>query len=942
MMPRFLRLAACALTLLAAALLRATPAPAFAHESSDLKPDPALTFGKLENGMRYIILPNAEPRNRVSVRLIIEAGAFMEKESQRGLAHFLEHMAFKGSPNFPPGTIIEFFQRMGMGFGNDTNAYTGFDQTVYMLELPNGQDATLAEGFRVFADYAGGLLLLPDQIEPERGVIEAEERTRDTVGFRELVAQLGFLYPETLLPQRLPIGLMEVVKTAPREEFVDFYNTWYRPELMTVLVVGDVTADKVEPMLKEALSGVTARAPARPLPDRGRIVPFTGLRTMYRHDAEAPATSVAITATVPYERPPDTAAERLRSLPRNLANAIINRRLSTLAREEKAPFSSGRTGVSDGYNLFRTAEIELTAKPGQWSAALAVAEQELRRALEHGFQESELREMTANFRNSLEQSVRTAATRPSGGLATGLISSVVNRTVFTHPTDNLALLGPALDKVTPADCLAALREVWNVPGRSVIVSGNTQIEGNAEATITAAYEASAAKPVAAPAAIADAKFAYTDFGPAGQVVHREHIADLDITLVRFANGVRLNLKPTAFEAGRIRLSARIGSGKLIEPKTQPGLAWLASNTFTAGGLGKHSSDELRRLLAGRTVGVGFGVGIDAFTLSGQTNRDDLLLQLQLMTAQLTDPGYRPEALRFARQGIDQLYRSFAHTPSGPLSTEVQSLLASGDHRFGMPPQEALMALTLDDVRQWLTPELTAGALELAVVGDFDVEAVIAAVAQTFGTLPPRHERPALDDLRNVHVPAEPFDRTFTIVTEIPKGQVVLYWPTTDGRDVRTARRLNVLGSILSDRLRLKIRNELGGAYSPGAGSSTSEVFPGYGLMYATVTVEPAAAETIREAVVAIGNDLQQQGVTADELERALKPILTGTRDSLRDNGYWLGSVLSRAQEKPEVLDWSRTRLADLESIKPDEISALAREYLAAGRVFRVTVLPAQK
>lgn len=939
MTPRFLRLVACTLTLLAAPLLPAETAPTFAHESSDLRPDPALTFGKLPNGMRYIILPNAEPRERVSLRLIVEAGAFMEKESQRGLAHFLEHMAFKGSPHYPPGTLIEFFQRMGMGFGNDTNAYTGFDQTVYMLELPNGQDATVAEGLRVFADYAGGLLLLPEQIEPERGVIVAEERTRDTVSFRELVSRLGFLFPDTLLPQRLPIGLMEVVRTAPRDEFVDFYDTWYRPELMTVLVVGDVTAAQVEPMIREALAGITARAPARALPDRGRVVPFEGVRARYRHDPESPATAVSIAAVVPHERAPDTTAERLRNLPRNLANAIVNRRLSTLAREENAPFSSGRASVAEGYNLFRTAEIELTAKPGQWQAALAVAEQEIRRALEHGFQEAELREMTANFRNSLEQSVRTAATRPSGALATGLISSVVNRNVFTHPTDNLALLGPALDTVTPADCLAALREVWNAPGRHVSVSGNTVIEGDGEAAVAAAYAAARAKPVAPPAAIADAKFAYTDFGAPGAIVHREHIADLGITLVRFANGVRLNLKVTDFEAGRIRLSARIGSGKLIEPKDQPGLAWLANNTFTAGGLGKHSADELRRLLAGRTVGVGFGVAADAFTLSGQTNRDDLLLQLQLMTAQLMDPGYRPEALRLARQGIDQLYRSFAHTPSGPLNTEVQALLASGDHRFGMPPQAALMALTLEDVRRWLTPELTAGPLELAAVGDLDVEALIAAVAQTFGTLPPRQERPALDDLRQVRIPAEPFDRTFTIVTEIPKGQVVLYWPTTDGRDVRIARRLNVLGSILSDRLRLKIRNELGGAYSPGAGSNTSEVYPGFGLMFATVTVDPVAAVTIREAVVAIGADLHQNGVTADELERALKPILTSTRDSLRDNGYWMGSVLSRAQEKPEVLDWSRTRVPDLESITVDEITALARAYLGSGRVFRVTVLP---
>ncbi|HRI83384.1 MAG TPA: insulinase family protein, partial [Opitutaceae bacterium] len=257
MLSRMFRLTAALIVLGVLPSLRAT-APDFAHAASDLRPDPAARFGALPSGLRYIILPNAEPRERVSLRLIVQAGAFMETESQRGLAHFLEHMAFKGSTHYPPGTLIEFFQRMGMGFGNDTNAYTGFDQTVYMIELPDNGEGSLAEGLRVLADYAGGMLIQDDQLEPERGVIMAEERTRDTVGFRALVAELNFLYPDTLLPHRLPIGLMDVVRTAPREEFVDFYDTWYRPELMTVLVVGDVTPEVIEPLLRSGFEGLTA------------------------------------------------------------------------------------------------------------------------------------------------------------------------------------------------------------------------------------------------------------------------------------------------------------------------------------------------------------------------------------------------------------------------------------------------------------------------------------------------------------------------------------------------------------------------------------------------------------------------------------------------------------------------------------------------------------
>jgi len=939
MMHRFFRLTAGLLMLaLFTAGLRAMPG--FAHEASDLTPDPAAQFGTLPNGLRYIILPNAEPRDRVSLRLVVDAGSFMETESQRGLAHFLEHMAFKGSTHYPPGTLIEFFQRMGMGFGNDSNAYTSFDRTVYMLELPQNDEATLTEGLRIFADYAGGLLIEPDQLEPERGVIVAEERTRDTVSFRALVAEFNFVYADTLLPHRLPIGLMDVVRTAPREEFVDFYDTWYRPELMTVIVVGDVPVERIEPLLRSTFSPLTARTPARAQPDLGSINVFEGLRVRHHLEPEAVATSVAIQTVVPEPRQPDTAAQRLANLPRSIAIGIINRRLSTLAKEESAPFSGGSAGVSSGYDLYRTSSIRLTAKPGRWAESLAVAEQELRRALEHGFQASELREITAIFRNSLEQAVRTAATRRSGNLATALISSITNESVFTHPADNLALLGPALETITLEDCLAALREAWSAPGRYVWVSGNEVIEGDAEAAITAAYTTAQSVAVNPPDTIADEAFAYTDFGPAGEVVHRAHVADLDITLVTFANGVRLNLKPTAFEAGRIRVNVRFGSGKLTEPANQRGLGWLAGNTFTAGGLGRHSSDDLRRILAGRNVGVGFSVGADFFALGGVTTRDDLLLQMQLLTAQLTDPGYRPEAMRQAQQGIAQTYRGFAHTPSGPLNLEVQNLLAGGDPRFGMPPLEEMQRRNLDEVRTWLAGDLAGSALEISLVGDLDVDATIKAVAQTLGALPARSSHPDLTELRALNLPTTPFDQTYHVVTEIPKGLVVLYWKTTDSRDVQLARRLGLLGSVLRDRLRVKIRNEIGGAYSPSAGNSASDAHPGFGWMQASVTVDPEQADQIREVVVQLAADLHRDGVTADELERAKLPQLTSIRESLRDNGYWLGSVVSRAQEKPEVLAWARTRLADVEAITTEELSALARTYLGADQAFRVTILPA--
>src|SRR4051812_5972938 len=263
-MRRIVPLLALALAFLVGPVSAAIPFP---QETSDLKMDPTAKFGTLPNGMRYVVRANKEPKERASFRLLVEAGAVHEKDDQQGLAHFLEHMAFNGSEHYAPGTLIEFFQRMGMNFGGDTNASTWFTRTLYLLELPDTKAATLNEGMKVFSDYAGSLLLKPEEIDKERGIILSEKRTRDSVGYRTSVAMRNFMLDGTAFQKRDVIGTDAVLKTAGRDRFVDFYNAWYRPEVMSVVIIGDIDAKAVVKQLTEAFSPLQPRAPARPQPD---------------------------------------------------------------------------------------------------------------------------------------------------------------------------------------------------------------------------------------------------------------------------------------------------------------------------------------------------------------------------------------------------------------------------------------------------------------------------------------------------------------------------------------------------------------------------------------------------------------------------------------------------------------------------------------------------
>ena len=911
----------------------------FGHADSDLPVDPAVKWGRLENGLRYALLPNHEPKGRASLRFTVAAGSLNELENQRGLAHFLEHMAFNGSKNYPAGTLVEYFQRLGMSFGGDTNAATGFDRTTYVLELPDTKAETFGKAFTLFSDYAGGLLLEPTEIDKERGIILSEKRARDSIGFRQFVGEFEFMLPHTLFIHRIPIGTEEIIRTAQRDQFVDFYNAWYRPELITVVAVGDFDPAAVEPQLIQMLSPLTARAPARPAPDRGTIEPTKDLVARLLSEPEAPNVNVAIQIIQPYAYEPDTASNRLKNLPRSLALSMLNRRFAILAKQDGAPFLSGSVGVTEQFDFFRNASVELSCKPEQWQAALALAEQELRRALEFGFQPSELAEATANLRNNLEQEVRTASTRRSEGLANELTDIILDRNAFTTPATDLALYEPILDQVTPNHCLAALKTVWDEKNaRHLWITGNLKLD-DAENKIVAAYQASRAIAVTPSAVVTDSAFAYTSFGPAGTITKRQEIADLGVTLAEFKNGVRVNLKATDFEAGLIRISVRVGAGRLVEPASQRGLGFLASNLLLLGGLGHHSADELQRLLAGHTVGTNFSVGNDSFVFSASTNRADLALQLQLLCAYLTDPGYRPESIRQIEKNLGPFYAQLAHIVEGPLQTVVPQLLASGDSRFGIPPEADLSARSLDEVKAWLTPEFAHGPLEIAIVGDFDPAATLELVTQTFGALPARAPKPSYDAQRRVALPATPLSVRYTVPTEIQKGIVQLFWPATDNRDVHLARRLNILMNVFEDRLRIKIREQMGGSYSPEAGASLSDTFRGYGVIAAEATVAPDQARTIADAIKAIAADLQQHGVTDEELVRAKQPILTSIKQSNRTNSYWLGTVLASAQEFPEKLEWSRTRLADTESVAAAELTQLARQYLDPAKASEFISVP---
>lgn len=924
------------LSLISHVFAQRTPWP----PETDIPVDPSVVSGQLENGLRFAILRNTEPHDRASIRMLIGAGSLDETDEERGLAHYLEHMAFNGTKKFAADTLVEWFQRNGMSFGGDSNAATGFETTTYMLELPHGDTDTIHEGLEVLRDFADGMLLEESEVEKERGIIFAEKRSRDSVEFRTMMAEFEFVMPGTLPPRRFPIGVDETLEAANAEQLRNFLNRWYRPDNMVVVVVGDIDAAEVKMLVEKHFSSMTAEGSLPQRSDRGAIVPAAQPVAGIHREVEASSVSSSIQVVRPWEREPDSIATRMRDLPLNAANAIINRHLVELSKEDGAPFNYGSAGAAKIFDMAQITSIELTSPPDKWREALTVAEQEIRRALQHGFSPVELREITANMINGLEEAVRSASTRRSRALAGGLTTALNRDLVFTTPATDLEIARPAVEALTVDACLNALREAWSGSAPRIFVSGKLAEADTADDALAVVVESSSV-PVEPPDFPEEQEFGYTYFGEPAEVVSRKYVEDLDIWLVGFSNGVRLNLKKTDFRANSVSLRARFGGGKLELPPDRPELAVLARAFLTAGGLGKHTEEELRRVLAGRTVGLNFNVGEGAFGFSGGTSPKDLELTLQLLAAYLTDAAWRDDAVGVIRRSIQQYYNRLAHLTSGVAQTKIPPLLASGDPRFGLPPMEDSMAVTPADVDAWLTPVFSNCDLEIAIIGDIDIDKTIELVGSTVGALPPRALRGEYSENNHVVFPAEPPRETFTVDTEIQKAQVGVYWPTEDSSDIHRVRRLRVLSSIMSDRLRKVVREELAAAYSPRASSSNSDAYPGYGIFSVGVEVDPPEAETILATILRIARKLQADGVTEDELERAREPVLTAIRQSVRENGYWLGAVLARAQTEPKYLDYARNREADIRSITVGELNELAALYLREETSAQFIVTPAE-
>lgn len=915
--------------------------PIWPHSVSDVPPDPAVRYGELENGMRYAVLRNSTPTHTGALMLRFDVGSLNEADDQQGLAHFLEHMAFNGSDNVPEGEMVRILERHGLAFGADTNAFTSFDQTAYSLNLPNVGPEVLDSTFLLMRELADKLTIEPAAVERERGVILSEERARDTPQMRAQVAQMKFFFPEARFPERLPIGKVALLEAAPASRIVDLYESFYRPERAFMVFVGDADPDEIEARIRKTFADWTAARPDPGNPPPGIVHSPKQAQVGYFHHPDVPA-AITIAALRPAAIEPDTADGRKRMIVRGLGNEIVWRRLQALSRKADAALLGGQAGFQQVYDVADVASVSVSALPGKWKEALQVAEQELRRALDHGFTRAELDEQLARARAAYENAVERASTRETGALAKGILDAFHARQVFSHPAENLRLFEAAVNGLTAKDVHEAFREQW-AGIKPLLYVLSPQLIANAQAAVLEAFEASRLVAVAPPEEARAAQFAYTDFGQPGKVIERDRVEDLRIARVRYANNVRLNFKRTDFTKDSVLVTVRAGAGALELPKELPGLNHVISGTFINGGLQAHDLDALQTLLAGRSWTLSFEVGADAFTFSGSTKPRDLRMQMQLLAAYFVAPAYRSEALERFRQQVASTYDMFDATPQGVHQNLAPPLVHSGDSRYGLPPKEQLLARTLDEVRALMTGVLGEAAIEIGVVGDIDEQTVIDAVGRTFGALPLREARPdPFEAARVVKFPAgqaEPV--TLYHEGEVNHAIASTYWKTADGSDTRLERRLRLLTKVLQLKAVERIREREGATYSPRIAGDFSDIYPGFGYIGCLLDLSPDAVDRFFGVIDEIAASVAAGNISQDELDRARRPMLESFDNQIESNPYWL-RLVTTAQTRPQRLDDHRTRVEGYEAITLEELKQVAAQYLHRENAYRIEILPRKR
>jgi len=829
-----------------------------------------------------------------------------------------------------------------MDFGADANAHTDFFNTVYDLSLPKGDREHLSNAFVIIQDYAQGALVLETEVNRERGIISAEKRERDSVSYRTFKKTLEFELPESLFNQRFPIGVDRVIKLADRRLLKAYYDKWYRPDNMVLIVVGDFDIKTIQPLIIKRFSNLKPRTLSLNSHVSTKWEDHSGIKTFYHHEPEAGNTEVTV-ETVSWQPFQAQTLDLLKVKTLNqIANLLLKNRLSRMVSKQKAGFSEATAYSGSFLHNISLSAIRATCDPDKWEKTLQQVENTLRQGLLYGFSEKELDRVKSDFISFLEIQNNQAASQRTSDLSRKILTAINQKELLLSPKQRKDLLEPYIKSISLQDVQNALKKLWSKDHRLVLVTGNAVLNSKeSEKIILDIYQKSQGDVIEPYQGFESRPFPYLELPTSSASIRtrKDNVKDLGITTIDFQNNVRLNLKKTDYKHNEFLFKVCFGEGKKNEPISKPGLSFVSEGVLRDSGLGELDADQLEDALAGNKVRIDFGIHENYFSLSGASDPKEAELVFQLINHYFIDPGYRLDALNLVKTRYQQEYDSLIRMPDGIMQIKGVSFLAKNDSRFGLPNPATINPYTLEDIKNWMTPVFKNSSVEISVVGDFNLEHMIHLASKHIGAL---QQRPGFVvnrmDQGNIEFPKGEM-LELKIQTKIDMGVVHVAFLTDDFWDIMQTRRLSVLSKIIAERLRIVIREELAETYSPYVYNDPSMRFNGYGILHIVVNVKPEKLEFVYDKIKEIVHSLTIKEISEEETKLVLKPFLNHLDVFRKTNTYWLTSVMADSTKYPQKLNWAKNLIADYNTITNDELIKLSKKYLKIERSARILIKP---
>lgn len=901
---------------------------------------PGITTGTLQNGLRYFIKPHANPPGRTYMNLWIGSGSINETDAQRGLAHFLEHMAFNGSKNFAPGTLIPFFESIGLTFGRHQNASTGFDRTQYLLDLPKNDRETIAKGFLFLSDVAGRLDLSAEEIDEERQIILEEKRARQGAIQRVFEALLPRRYPGSRIAERMPIGVEHVLLNAGRDEFVAYYRTWYRPSNMALVVVGDFDAGVMEDMIRVYFADLQADERVASL-DAG-LTASTELRALVQTDAELPYCGLELERLFEAREPTRTTGDLRRDLVESLASFAFNRRVRAKVDGGGMPFRGASASVSDSFRSAISSSVQAIGQPENWRSMVSSLVEEVQRARSHGFSEREIEDVRRDFLTNARNAATREDSAPMRAIAGQIMRAVGSDEPVMSAGQRADLAESILPGISAGEVTAAFASMFDFSvGTVVLTMKEGETPAPSEVELQEAVRAALSLQTNAEVD-ADRPAAFmTSLPEPGRVREMSIHPDTGVFEAMLDNGVRMRHRFMDYRKNSATITITLAGGQLEETSDTRGLTSLAVLALQRPATFELTSTNVRDLLTGKDVRVFGGAGLDAVTLSVSGAPGDLEAGMQLAHLLLTAPRLEAVAAAQWKEAQKQGVVARKTQPGGVLQETLADSIYPRDEPRARPLEsEEIDRLSVEGAQAWLERIVRSSPMEVAVVGDIDRERALALVTRYVGSLASREPIAATThaSLRSVRRTEGPIDARREIETQTKQAVVSVGMYGTDGSNLRDARVLSMAGQVLSTRMIRRVREAEQLVYSIRAVSVPSEAYPGFGLFYAASPTEPAKAERLVAVLREMLSEFAEKGPTQDEIDVARGQILNTLEERMREPAFWqdaLGEMSYRGVTLDDVL----REPAEFASFTKEQVHEVFRRYHKPEAMLTFVVTP---